>query len=81
MRTSHLILVILLVAGVLGAGFVLGRMNDGSGWQEYARKAYFEECMARIEEHKNSNGRQMGTSAVWLSDQLRECNTVAQERW
>ena len=78
---SKIAIIVLVAVGMLGLGYALGDVYGGSGWHEYARKAYFEECMKRIQEHKNSNGRQTGTDAVWLSDQLRECNTVAQERW
>lgn len=79
-KNTLLILIPVLIV-VWGLGIIWSNKNENKKWQQYTRKAYFEECKGRIEENITSNGRQRGTDAVWLSDELSACKTVAQERW
>lgn len=75
MRKSLLFLLILGAAGLVGLGFALTQINAKAQWRAYAKKAYFEACKKDIEEYY------AGFDPVSLSDKLRECNIVAQERW
>ncbi len=75
-QKSLWIFAVILVGLLIFSSLWLKR-DARSEWREYARKAYFDECKKQIDK---DHGK-WAIDAVRLSDELKDCEIVASERW